>query len=77
MSSTKIKVLPKHLVDKIAAGEVIVRPVNAVKELIENSIDAGSTEITVVIKNGGLDIIKIQVRFRFCIVDFTMMNRIG
>ncbi|KAG9510751.1 Histone deacetylase 6, partial [Fragariocoptes setiger] len=50
-----IKCLDKTVVNKIAAGEIIHRPVNAVKEMIENSLDAGATNIQVIISNGGLD----------------------
>lgn len=49
----QIHELPKQVADKIAAGEVVDRPVSIVKELVENAIDAGSTSITVEIKNGG------------------------
>lgn len=54
-----IKVLEKHIADKIAAGEVIDRPVSIVKELLENSIDAGASSITVEIKNGGKSYIRV------------------
>ena len=47
-----IKVLDKSVADKIAAGEVIERPVSIVKELVENSIDSGADSIVVEIKNG-------------------------
>lgn len=54
-----IKVLPKDVADKIAAGEVIESPVSIVKELIENSIDAGATSITCEITRGGKEEIRI------------------
>ncbi len=51
---TKIHILPQSIVSKIAAGEVIERPVYAVKELVENSLDAGATSITIDIEESGL-----------------------
>lgn len=54
-----IRVLEKDVADKIAAGEVIERPVSIIKELVENSIDAEATAITVEIKNGGKSYIRV------------------
>lgn len=55
----KIKQLDDILVNKIAAGEVIERPANVVKELVENSIDASSSKIDIIIEEGGMNLIQI------------------
>lgn len=55
----KINVLDKHIAELIAAGEVVERPSSVIKELVENSIDAGATSITVEIKNGGVTYMRI------------------
>ena len=59
-SSSKINLLPEHIIDQIKAGEVIERPATLLKELMENSVDAGATKILVHIVNFGLDLISVE-----------------
>src|SRR5262245_23041313 len=56
---TRIRLLPEEIINKIAAGAIIERPVSIVQELVENSLDAGSSSIVVEIEKGGKQLIRI------------------
>lgn len=55
-----IEILPEHIIDQIKAGEVLERPASLIKELIENSLDAGSTEINIHLVENGMDLLSIE-----------------
>ena len=55
-----IRKLPPHLVHQIAAGEVVERPASVLKELIENSVDAGASRIQIVYEDAGLKFLSVE-----------------
>ena len=55
----EIQILPSHVADLIAAGEVVERPARGVKELVENAVDAGASKVVVEVSHGGMTFLRV------------------
>ena len=73
-ADNQFQALDQDVVNKIAAGEIIVAPMHALKELIENAVDAGSTSLEIAVKDGGLKLLQITDNghgINVCLCDFS------